>query len=141
MQTTARKSEAGPASSTAIPAGRRIPPPMPKQRVERVMASCEGVLDLTAALFNVCGKELRGPGRSSKEVSRVRQIAMYVTHVVLRLSMAEVGVGFGRDRTTVLHACHLIEDLRDEPEFDNIVSMTERVVRAAFGGLDGEHGE
>ncbi len=43
---------------------------------------------------------------------------MYVAHVTLRLSMADIGRGFGRDRTTVVYACHLIEDLRDDDDFD-----------------------
>jgi chromosomal replication initiation ATPase DnaA len=100
---------------------------------ERVPAICDAVIDIAAALFNVSGRELRHPGRSSLSVSRVRQIAMYVTHVALGLSMREVGQGFGRDRTTVLHACHQIEDMRDDQEFDGIVAMTERVMTAALG--------
>lgn len=111
-------------------------PYAPKERRERALAICEAVTDLAAALFNVPGPELRSAGRSSAEISRVRQIAMYVAHTQLGLSMGEVGRGFGRDRTTVLHACHLIEDLRDVEEFDRIVSMTERVVSAAFGSAD-----
>lgn len=98
--------------------------------------TCDGVIDIAAALFNVSGKELRHPGRSVLNVSRVRQIAMYVTHVSLGLSMREVGHGFGRDRTTVLYACHQIEDMRDDAEFDAIVCMVERVVTAAFGAAD-----
>ncbi|QDZ03316.1 chromosomal replication initiator DnaA [Nitratireductor mangrovi] len=90
------------------------------------------MIDIASALFNVCGKELRRPGRSALGVARVRQIAMYVTHVVMGLSMSDVGRGFGRDRTTVLHACHLIEDMRDDAEFDAIVAMAERVARAAL---------
>jgi chromosomal replication initiation ATPase DnaA len=102
------------------------------RREEEVMELCEGMIDVTAALFNVSSKEMRRTGRTAIDVSRVRQIAMYVTHVVLGLSMMEVGKGFQRDRTTVLHACHLIEDMRDDGEFDGIVGMTERVAVAAF---------
>ena len=94
------------------------------------------MIDIAAALFNVSGRELRQPGRTSTSVARVRQIAMYVAHVVLGLSMKEVGHGFGRDRTTVLHACHLIEDMRDDPDFDAIVAMCERVARAALRGRE-----
>ena len=102
------------------------------KRTEEVIELCEGMIDVTAALFNVNSKEMRKAGRTTFEVSRVRQIAMYVTHVVLGLSMAEVGKGFQRERTTVLHACHLIEDMRDDRDFDRIVGMTERVAMAAF---------
>lgn len=114
------------AVSAASPGSRPV-------RAEHAAETCDGVIDIAAALFNVSGKELRHPGRSTLSVSRVRQIAMYVTHVSLGLSMREVGHGFGRDRTTVLYACHQIEDMRDDTEFDAIVGMVERVVTAAFG--------
>lgn len=113
------------------------PPASPPGRPasdERALASCECVIDLAAAFFNVPSKELRRPGRCTDDISRVRQIAMYVAHVVLGLSMAEVGRGFGRDRTTVMHACHTIEDLRDDEDADAVVVRMERVVAAAFRG-------
>ena len=104
----------------------------------RIVAICDGVTDIVAALFNVSGRELRSPGRSMLAISRVRQIAMYVAHVTLRLTMRDVGLGFGRDRTTVLYACHQIEDLREEEEFDDIVARVEQVMAAAFGVGSGQ---
>lgn len=101
-------------------------------RAERAMEICESMIDICAAMFNVPSKELRQTGRTTNGVARVRQIAMYVTHVSLRVSMQEVGRGFFRDRTTVRHACHLVEDMRDDEDFDRVVLMTERVARAAF---------
>ena len=99
---------------------------------DRAVEWCDGLVDIAAALFNVSGKELRRPGRSTLDITRVRQIAMYVGHVVLRLNMTDVGRGFGRDRTTVLYACHLIEDMRDDADFDRIVATMERIAGAAF---------
>ena len=49
------------------------------------------------------------------------------------VTMRDVGTGFGRDRTTVMYACHLVEDLRDDADFDRMVALTERVALAAFG--------
>lgn len=103
-------------------------------RGERAMDLCECMIDIAAALFNVSGRELRRAGRTPLAVTRVRQVAMYVSHVVLGLSMTDVGRGFGRDRTTVLYACHLIEDLRDDAEFDRIVTTTERIATIAIRG-------
>lgn len=108
-----------------------------RRREERTVELCEAMIDVASALYNVSSKELREPGRSSIAVTRVRQIAMYVVHVVCGLSMREVGIGFGRDRTTVLHACHLVEDLRDDEEFDRVIGMTERIAQAAFGRWTG----
>jgi hypothetical protein len=70
---------------------------------------------------------------SRRSTCHVRQIAMYVCHVVLRLSQADIGVAFGRDRTTVGHACNRVEDRRDDVAFDAFVSAIERVVLSVFG--------
>lgn len=99
---------------------------------EQAIAYCDGVIDLVGAFFNVPTRELRRTGRTTLQIAQIRQIAMYVAHVTLRLTMQQVGDGFERDRTTVLHACRLVEDMRDEIPFDRIVAHVERIVAAAF---------
>lgn len=111
---------------------RRLRGQVAERQTEEAIECCECLMDIAAALFNVSSKELRRTGRTGQDVSRVRQIAMYVGHVVLGLSMSDIGKGFARDRTTVMYACHLIEDLRDAEEFDRVVAMMERIVLAAF---------
>jgi hypothetical protein len=39
---------------------------------------------------------------------------MYLLHVDYALSCETIGRMFGRDRTTVSHACRVIEDSRDD---------------------------
>ena len=73
----------------------------------------------------------RRDGRRS--TCHVRQVAMYVCHVVLRLSLSDIGDAFGRDRTTVGHACNVVEDRRDDASFDAFISAIERVVLSVFG--------
>lgn len=102
------------------------------RRAERVMEVCEGLIDICAALFNVSSKEIRQTGRTGQDVARVRQIAMYVAHAMLGLSQHQVARCFARDRGTVRYACMAIECLREEPEFDRAVALTERVAAAAF---------
>ena len=96
------------------------------------VAMCDGVIDLLAALFSVSGKHLRSPKRHGRSVARVRQVGMYIAHVVLGMRMIDVATGFGRDKSTVMYACHLIEDLRDDLEFNQIVSKAEEITRIAF---------
>lgn len=107
----------------------------PKRRRELTLAACEAVIDLAAALFNVPSKELRQTGRSNQTVARIRQIAMYCAHTTLGLTQREVGCGFCRDRTTVLHAVQVVENLRDDIEFDGLVTTFERILKAAFSNL------
>jgi chromosomal replication initiation ATPase DnaA len=101
-------------------------------RGERIMEVCEAMIDICAALYGVSSKELRSTGKCGTSVTRVRQIAMYVTHVALGIKMQDVGRGFCRDRTTVRYACQVIEDLRDDLEFDRTMMTTEQVALAAF---------
>jgi hypothetical protein len=101
-------------------------------RRDEVMEVCEAMQDVLAACFSVSGRELRAQGRTRAEICRVRQIGMYVAHVIAGLSMFEVGLGFQRDRSTVAYACHLIEDLRDDPDFERVILMIERIAEAAF---------
>ncbi|AJY48347.1 hypothetical protein TM49_18705 [Martelella endophytica] len=62
-----------------------------------------------------------------RPVSHFRQIAMYVCHVTLQLSLSEIGQAFGRDRTTVAYSCRVIEDRRDERDFDEFIASVERL--------------
>lgn len=59
-----------------------------------------------------------GPGRGRTGTVFARQVAMYLCHTAFQLSMARVAVAFERDRSTVLNACHAIENRREEPDFD-----------------------
>jgi chromosomal replication initiator protein len=52
-----------------------------------------------------------------KEFSKPRQIAMFLLKKELKLSYSEIGRKFGgKDHTTVIHACQLVEKLWDEDE-------------------------
>jgi chromosomal replication initiation ATPase DnaA len=105
-----------------------------RRRVPRgqMVEVCDAFIDIMAAFFGVPGHELRSGERCRREVSRVRQIGMYVAHTLLGMTMTEVARGFGRDRSTVMHACHLIEDARENKEFDAILTTFERLSAATF---------
>jgi chromosomal replication initiation ATPase DnaA len=62
--------------------------------------------------------KLLGRDRGEADFALARQIAMYVMHVCYQRHYAEVGRFFGRDRTTVSHACALVEEMREDPRFD-----------------------
>ena len=64
-------------------------------------------------------------GRGPRRIAFARQLAMYLTHVGFGVTLTEVGLCFERDRTTVRHACALVEDRRDQPAFDLSVSALE----------------
>ena len=71
-----------------------------------------------AMAFQVPLRELRARTRRRAPIAFARQVAMYLAHVAYGLTLTEVGVLFTRDRTTVAHACGIVEDRRDDPIFD-----------------------
>lgn len=65
-----------------------------------------------------------------------RTIAIYVCHVVLQISMTDIARAVGRHRTTIGYTCGVVEDRRDDPAFDDLVTGIENEVRllAIFQG-------
>ena len=69
-------------------------------------------------VFGVDAQCLWSGTRGVRGIAEARQVAMYLAHVCCRMSLTEVGIMFGRDRTTVAHACLKVECRRDDPNFD-----------------------
>ncbi|MEW5963393.1 MAG: helix-turn-helix domain-containing protein [Pseudomonadota bacterium] len=81
-------------------------------------------------VFGIGAGELGRATRGEARVALARQVAMYLAHVGRGHSFTEVGRQFARDRTTVAHACGVIEDRRDDPVFDRTLELLEQVVHA-----------
>jgi hypothetical protein len=60
---------------------------------------------------------------------------MYLCHVTANMSLREISDLFGRDRTTVSHACHAIEDRRDCPTFDKQIDFLENEFRGKIRAI------
>ena len=97
----------------------RVPHPFARQMLECAITP----------VFMVAGADLWSATRGRPRVAFARQVAMYLAHVACGLNLTEVGHLFSRDRTTVAHACGLIEDLRDDGAFDRCLDLLEGVLR------------
>src|SRR5690242_4444299 len=81
--------------------------------------------------LGVAQDEILDQTRGSAEAAFARQVAMYLCHVAFELSLSRVAVAFQRDRSTVAHACHMIEDRRDNDTFDAWIDALEAMLRDA----------
>ena len=90
---------------------------------------------VVAAVAHVPAASLRSPCRGRRPIALARQTAMYLAHVAFGLSFTRVGICFGRDRTTVRHACALIEDRRDDPAREFALAALEAGLLALTGAL------
>ena len=96
-----------------------------EQSVDPSRRACDCVAQAVAATFAVSLGELHATTRRQPAAAFARQSAMYLAHVVLGLSLTEVGRAFGRDRTTAAYACGRVENLRDDPALDAVLDGLE----------------
>jgi chromosomal replication initiation ATPase DnaA len=100
---------------------------MPRRRAP---AAPEAIEQAVVQVFGVGRDDLRRLSRGRARVALARQVAMYLAHVTCGLTLTDTGKLFGRDRTTVSHACGVVEDRRDDPLFDRALDLLEWAVPA-----------
>lgn len=109
---------------------RRFGPTLPisRQNIKSTRPFRRIIDSAVAQVFAISLIELSRQSRGRAKVALARQVAMYLAHVACGLTFTEIGLLFGRDRTTVAHACNLVEDRRDDPMFDTVVELLECAV-------------
>jgi Bacterial dnaA protein helix-turn-helix len=123
-----------------LPATAELRPPLPKvlpadERSAGLQVRCL-IEDVVAHVFRVDPVALRQASRGRASVALARQVAMYIAHVVYGMSLTEVGALFGRDRTTVAHACAVVEARREDASFEAAIALIERIARAVVGAVN-----
>lgn len=81
--------------------------------------------------FGVTELDLKSPQNQSRHIRFVRQVAMYLVHVVYELNHTHIARLFAKDRSTVSHACKVVEDSRDDGVFDMKLIQLENFLRQA----------
>ena len=92
---------------------------------------CRLSQQLAARAFQVEVGDLRRPSRCRANIALARQAAMYLANVAGEVTFTDVARRFGRDRSTVSHACGLIEDLRDDAGMDAAIDLLSDALRAS----------
>ncbi len=104
-----------------------------RNRGPLVDPSATAMLDgCVEAVFGLAPGAIFGRTRGSAQNALARQVAMYLSHVALGATLTETARRFGRDRTTVAHACRQIEDRRDDPGFDALLTALETAIAAGL---------
>jgi chromosomal replication initiator protein len=80
------------------------------------VTSYKKIIDTIISFYDIQGGNMFTTSRK-KEFSKPRQVAMYLMKKELKMSYSEIGRKFGgKDHTTVIHACQLVEKLEQEDE-------------------------
>ena len=99
------------------------------QRLTRDPLAAE-IIGRVAKARGLSVRRLLSQTRGGAEMSGARQLAMYLLHVGMGRPQDAVGLLFRRHPSTVSHACHIVEDRRDDPAFDAEVSHLEALIAA-----------
>ena len=88
------------------------------------LISIDNIKKTVAEYYKIKVSDLESPSRS-RSIARPRQMAMSLAKSLTNHSLPEIGQAFGRDHTTVLHACKKIvelceKDLRMEEDHKNL---------------------
>ncbi|MGZ8362911.1 MAG: helix-turn-helix domain-containing protein [Caulobacteraceae bacterium] len=102
----------------------------PKDTLAQDRGRAELVVSLVGVATGVTGAEIKAETRRRAEAALARQVAVYLAHIGFGWPLKRVAAAFARDRSTVSHACHVVEDRRDDPAFDAWLSELEDCVAA-----------
>lgn len=92
---------------------------------------------LTAYALKIPAEMILSFEQREHRVARARQVTMYLSHVALGMSLARIAAAMGRDRSTIAHGCHRIEDFRDDPQIDAWLDELEDRLRSVVTLDDG----
>jgi chromosomal replication initiation ATPase DnaA len=84
---------------------------------------------LVAEERNVAMSNMLRRSRGSGPAAAARQLAIYLSHVLLERPQDVVAELFNRDRTTIAHAVQAIEDHRDRPGLEAEIARIEARLR------------
>lgn len=95
------------------------------------------VVELVSTFFEVSVESLQAQTRCAAPICQARQICMYLLHTSLSISYPDIGRLFRRDRTTISHACMVVEDLRDDTGIDGNLTRLESILMTILSLLGG----
>jgi hypothetical protein len=81
--------------------------------------------NLAALIYGVDRAQMCETNRSSRKMTDARQVAMYLANVALAVSYEQIGVYSNRNRATIRHGIERVEDRRDNPAFDELITSLE----------------
>ena len=90
------------------------------------------VNQMVASTFGFTADHLLRSERGDAKAARARQVSIYLMHTCLSFSLTEIAKLYSKDRTTIGHACRVIEDKRDTPAFDDRIIELEQTIQTVL---------
>ena len=98
-----------------------------RKRLRDDQARADIAIAVAAGACGARAEQVASGGRDIR-TAFARQVAMYLASVGFGMSLGRVARAFGRDRSTVRHACMLLEERRENASFDQWMDALEASV-------------
>lgn len=109
--------------------------PRPKRLTAGERAIVTRAATLAAETYRVFRPLVFAATRSRKAATDARQLAMYLANCAGGMPIERVALAFGRDASTVSHNIGLIEDRRDVPAFEDLLTKLELAFAGSLPGI------
>jgi len=98
---------------------------------EEKALTVEYIQKIVCGYFNLKIQDIKAKKRT-RDIAFPRQVAMYLSKILTESSLSEIGKNFGgKDHSTVIHACKLIEERRGKDEdFDKKIDYLIKKIRS-----------
>ena len=96
----------------------------------RRRVSLDAVLHAVSQHYEVPETKLIEPGRGTKEISKARQVAMFLMRELSPISLQSIGSRFGgKDHSTVVHAIKSVkEEMETDPSFARLIESLKNAI-------------
>jgi chromosomal replication initiator protein len=98
-------------------------------RANDIRVSVEDIQKKVAEHYNIRVSDLHSP-RRTKNITRPRQVAMYLSKILTEYSLPDIGRKFGgRDHTTIMHGIRKVEELM---KIDSSIREDVEILKRSF---------
>ena len=96
----------------------------------RRRVSLDSVLHAVSQHYEVPETKLIEPGRGTKEISKARQVAMFLMRELSPISLQSIGSRFGgKDHSTVVHAIKSVKkEMETDPSFARLIESLKNTI-------------
>ena len=92
---------------------------LPTSYIAKLARTC------VAEVLGISALSLKDPSRGDRQTAFARTLAIHLAHIVAGRRHDDVAREFDRNRSTASHHFEVLENLRDEPQFDTFLTLLE----------------
>ncbi len=101
-------------------------------RIKEKDITVEYILKVVAEFFGIKVNELKSK-KKSKQIAIARQVAMYLSRYLTKMSYPHIGEKFGKDHSTVIHAENQIKKkIQTDTELNNKIKTIINIIKSNY---------